>query len=237
LDVAVEVSVEDDGTGTITVTAAADAELLARDPGVVEELRLDDVRAAGWTIDGPAATETGGARVLLTKPFRTPEEATAILAELNGPAGPLHDMALAQTREFARVTTTFTGTARLDGGVAAFADQALIDLAGSPPFAAEAGADPGASIGLTIRLRAPGSVVETTGTVEAGGVTWQPSLAGGASTEIRAVTEQRDQVAERAKSWQRFARAAIWLWLGIVAVLVVGVVILLIRAGRADRSG
>jgi hypothetical protein len=180
-------------------------------------------------VDGPTATETGGATVRLTKPFRTPAEATAILAELNGPAGPLHGLVLAQTHEFARVTTTFTGTARLDGGVAAFADQELIDLAGGAPFAADAGPDPGASIGLTVRLRAPGSVIETTGEVDGSTVTWQPSLAAGASTDLRALLEERDRTAERARSWQRFTRSAIWVWLLFVAALAVGVAAVLAR--------
>jgi hypothetical protein len=172
----------------------------------------------------------------LTKPFRSPEEATAILAELNGPGGPLHGLALEQTREFARVTTTFTGTARLDGGVAAFADQALIDLAGGPPFEADAGPDPGAAIGLTVQVRAPGSVLETTGEIDGSTVTWQPNLSAGASTELRAAWEERDRTAERARSWQRFTRTAIWVWLLVVAALAVGVAVLLARRHRPSSG-
>jgi hypothetical protein len=229
LDVEVDIDVEDDGSGTVTVTASADAELLAQVPDAVDQLRVDDARAAGWAVEGPTTSEDGGAAIRLTKPFRTPEEATAILTELNGPAGPLHALVLTQSREFARVTTTFTGTARLDGGVAAFADQALIELAGGPPFEPDAGPDPGASIGLTVRLRAPGSVIETTGAVDGSTVTWQPSLAAGASTELRAVFEERDRMAERARSWQRFTSTAIWVWLLIVALIALGVTILLLR--------
>lgn len=229
LDVDVTVDVEEDGSGTIAVVATADAELLAQAPGAVEDLRFDDALAAGWTVEGPSPTDDGGATVGLTKPFRTPEEATAILAELNGPGGPLHDLVLRQDREYARVTTSLDGMVRLDGGMEAFADQALIVTAGTVPFGAAAGADPGSAIGLTIRLNAPGAVLETTGVVDGGAVGWQPSLAAGASTELRAVVEERDRAAERARTWERVTQAAIWIWLLVVAVMAVVVALLLAR--------
>jgi hypothetical protein len=232
LDVEVDVDVQEDGSGTITVVATADAELLAQAPGAVEDLRFDDALAAGWTVEGPAPTEAGGASVRLTKPFRTPEEATAILSELNGPGGPLHDLVVRQDREYALVTTRLEGTARLDGGMEAFADQGLIVTTGTVPFASSAGPDPGASIGLTVNLRAPGAVVETSGTADGGEVTWQPSLAAGASTDLRALVEARDRTAERAQTWERFTRSAIRIWLLIVAALAVVAVILFARSTR-----
>jgi len=109
LDLNVAVDLAADGTGTVRVTATADADLLARAPNAVTDLRLDDAKAAGWTVTGPTATESGGAQVVLTKAFGSPEQATAILAEINGPSGPLRGLTLSQAREFAAVTSSFTG--------------------------------------------------------------------------------------------------------------------------------
>ena len=43
LDVDVHVAMERDGSGVVTVTAVADAELVARAPGLAADLRLDVV--------------------------------------------------------------------------------------------------------------------------------------------------------------------------------------------------
>jgi anti-sigma-K factor RskA len=72
-------------------------------------------------------------------------------------------------------------------------------------------------------------VIETTGEVAGSTVTWQPSLSAGAATELQAAWEERDRTAERARSWQRWTRTAIWVWLLIVAALAVGVAVVLAR--------
>jgi hypothetical protein len=239
LDVDVAIDVDEDGAGTIAVTVSADAELAAQAPGAVADVRTDDATAAGWTVAGPTTGDDGGVTLTLTKPFRTPEEATAILAEINGPSGPLHALTLGQQRDFARVTTSLTGTTRLDGGVAAVADQALIDLTGSVPLQAAvaeglAGADPATAIGLTVRVDAPGSVVETTGTEGSGEVVWQPDLTAGTTTELQALFEQRDRTAERARTVEDASRVAIIVWLVVVALLA-GLVALLLARHRQAR--
>jgi hypothetical protein len=232
LDVAVTVDVADDGTGTVTVEATADAELLARVPGVLDDLAFDDAISTGWTVDGPTETEGGGAVLRLTKPFDDPAEATAVLAELNGPAGPLHGLTLVQDRRFAVVTTSFTGEVRLDGGVNAFADEALVAVAGGAPFADLA--DPAATadgLGVTLTLKAPGTATVVTGETTDAGIEWDPPM-DGSSTEVRAVLEQRDATAERARSIESASRVAVVVWLVAVALLAVVVVILLVLRGR-----
>ena len=159
LDLNVAVDLAADGSGTVRVTATADADLLARAPNAVTDLRLDDAKAAGWTVTGPSATESGGAQVVLTKPFGSPEQATAILAEINGPSGPLRGLTLSQAREFATVTSDLTGEVRLDGGLGAFADQALVQVAGKVPLAdqvAASGVPLDQALGLTVTVDLPG---------------------------------------------------------------------------------
>jgi hypothetical protein len=232
LDVNVTVDAEADGSGTVTVTATADAELLARAPGAAEDLRFDDARAAGWTVTGPTPTDSGGAKVVLTKPFGTPEQATAILAEINGPSGPLHDLALTQSREFARVTTGLTGQVRLDGGVGAFADEALVQVAGKVPLAdqvAASGVPLDQALGLTVTVELPGTVTATNGTAAGGSVTWSPSLTEGVASALQAEARQEDTAAQRARDVERWT---VWALIGWGALFALIVLIVLLRAWR-----
>ena len=115
VDTSVEVKVEADGSGTITVNATADADVVAQAPGLAEDLRFDDAVAAGWTLQGPSATDAGGLSVTLTHDFATVEEATSLLASVNGSGGPLHDVAVTRTVTDDEITTSLEGTLRIDG--------------------------------------------------------------------------------------------------------------------------
>jgi hypothetical protein len=236
LDVNVTVDAEADGSGTVTVTATADAELLARAPGAAEDLRFDDARDAGWTVTGPTPTDSGGAQVVLTKPFGTPEQATAILAEINGPSGPLHALALTQSREFARVTTGMTGQVRLDGGLGAFADEALVQVAGKVPLAeqvAASGVPLDQALGLTVTVEMPGTVTATNGTAAGGSVTWTPTLTEGVATPLEAAALQEDTAALRAKDVERWT---VWGLIGWGVLFALIVLIVLIRGLRRRQA-
>ena len=110
LTVGVDGSMQPDGTGTVTVVASADAELVAKAPSALADLRLDDVRQAGWTVGDPTKAPDGSMSLVLSKRFHTPAEASQILNELNGPNGPLHDLTVTLERSFADVSSSFTGT-------------------------------------------------------------------------------------------------------------------------------
>jgi len=239
LDVRVDIGAN--GAGSVTVTATADAQLLAKIPGAVADLRLDDARAAGWTVTGPAKTADGGARLVLTKAFSTPEEATQILGEINGPRGPLRGLTVAQHREFAKLTTTMNGSLRLDGGVAAFADDALAKLAGQVPFAQQVAAsgvpiDKGLSLVLT--MSAPGSITTTNGTPssEPGGaaVSWTPPLTAGRSTPVNATFVKSDAAATRARNLERWTTWGLVGW-GALFALIVAIVVIVAAVRRRRR--
>ncbi|HEY8058130.1 MAG TPA: hypothetical protein VID94_05230 [Acidimicrobiales bacterium] len=226
LDLDVGVNMAQDGSGTVTVTATADAELLAKAPTAVQDLRLDDARAAGWTVTGPTTTDTGGAQVVLTKPFGTPEQATAILAEINGPNGPLRGLTLTQGREFAKVTTDLAGEVRLDGGLAAFADDALVQVAGKVPLAdqiAASGVPLDQALGLTLTVDVPGQVTATTGTTADGAITWAPPLVEGQSTPLQLTAVQHDTAATRARDIERWTSWALVGWAVLFGVIVLAV--------------
>ena len=238
LDLNVAVDIGEDGSGTVTVTATADAELVAKVPGIVQELRFDDARAAGWTVQGPDATPEGGATVRLTKPFTSPEQANGILAEINGPSGPLRGLTLAQRREFAKVTTDVGGEVRLDGGAAAFADDALVQVAGQVPMAdqlAASGVPLEQAVSLTVTVTAPGTMTATGGSTAGGHVTWTPTLAEGQSTVLQATALEEDRTAERARTVERWTRWGLAGWAALFALIVL--VVLGVAWWRWRRPG
>src|SRR6266508_3127392 len=132
----VTVTMEDDGSGRIEVAVGLDAEALADLPdldknGIVDAadltamLRVDDLRAAGWTLSEPRADNGEVTWISVTKPFGTPTEAAAVLNEVTGPGGPLHDFQLTRKHSFGKTTYEFAGTADLSGGIEAFGDAGL----------------------------------------------------------------------------------------------------------------
>ncbi len=135
VDTTVDVKVNADGTGVITLTAVADADVVAQAPGLAEDLRFDDAVAAGWLLTPPAATDTGGLQVVLSHPFATVEEATALLKSINGNGGPLHDVAITRVVTADDITTALAGTLRVDGGIDAFADPDVLSAIGGSPYA------------------------------------------------------------------------------------------------------
>ena len=235
LDVTAVVTMKDDGSGQVTVTAVADAELLAKAPAVLGDLRLDDIRSAGWTVDGPAAAVDGGQSLTLTKPFVTPQQAALVLGELSGPGGPLAGVQFDLGRSFATVRSGLQATAGIDG-VAALGDSQLTEvLGGQAALTDRITADIGEGLHLTVVAQLPGRAVSSNGTVSADGTTvsWSPDLRGGARTDLQAAFEQRDQAALDARSRGRLARIGLVVWAGLLVVG--GGVAAFIRSRRRRR--
>lgn len=185
VDTRVDVAVQPDGTGTITLTAVADAELVQKTPGLAEDLRFDDVTAAGWTVDGPTPTADGGLKVTIAHPFATVEEATALLQSLNGPDGPLHGVVIGRTVTADDITTTLSGTLSVSNGLDAFADPDVLAAIGGSPYAADLAASnlrPADVVTFTFAADLPGTITSSTvpGTTPAGqtGSVWSVPLDG-----------------------------------------------------------
>jgi hypothetical protein len=187
IDATVAVVVQPDGSGSIVLTVVADADVVAQAPGLAEDLRFDDAVAAGWVLDGPAATEAGGLSVTLTHSFATVEEATVLLQSVNGTGGPLHDVALARTVAGDAVTTSLTGNVRVEGGMDAFADPEVLAAIGGSPYAddiAATGQRPADVVTFTVTADLPGDVpagaAPSSGTATAadGPLTWTVPLDG-----------------------------------------------------------
>ena len=165
----------ENGSGTVTVTVTADPAIVEQAPGLADDLRFDDVLQAGWTIDGPADTETGGLSVVLAHRFDTPQQATALLATLNGADGPFKAITIDRSATKNAITYTVTGSAGIDD-LGAFADEALVGLVGGQPYADEIGSRPPAdSVRISLIIDVPGSVAETTSTSRKLPLEWQRS--------------------------------------------------------------
>ncbi len=236
LDVTAMVTMNDDGSGQVTMTALADAELLAKVPAVLSDLRLDDIRAAGWTVDGPTAASDGGQSLTLTKPFVTPQQAATVLGELSGAGGPLTGVQLDLTRSFATVRSAVQATAGIDG-VAALGDTQLTEvLGGQAALSDRITGDVGEGLHVTLVAQLPGRVVSSNGTVSADGTTvsWNPDLRGGAKADLQAAFEQRDQRALDARSRSRLARIGLVAW-AVLVVLGGGVAAIVVHRRRRSR--
>lgn len=183
VDTAVDVQVQSDGTGTITVTATADAEVVQQAPGLADDLRLDDAVAAGWVLDGPTPTDSGGLTVTLTHSFLTVEEASALLRSVNGPAGPLHDLAVTRAVSDAELTTSLTGSLQFEGGLDALADADLLAVLEGTPYAdnlAARGLQPGDAFGFTFTATLPGASPQASAFGDLTPLSWTVPLDGSA---------------------------------------------------------
>ena len=180
VDATVDIAMGTDGSGTITVTAIADADVVTQAPGLAEDLRFDDAKAAGWTVTAPVATADGGLQVELTHDFANPEEATALLQSINGSGGPLHGVVLTRSLDERGTTVSLSGSLRIDG-LAAFADPDVLAAIGATPYAEQVAASsssPNQAVGVTVRATLPGKITSATGTVKDGSVSWIVPLDG-----------------------------------------------------------
>ncbi|MGD9701918.1 MAG: hypothetical protein AB7Q42_24370 [Acidimicrobiia bacterium] len=243
VDATVAVTVAEDGSGSIALTVTADADVVRDAPDLANDLRLDDLQEAGWTADGPTATDTGGLQLELSHPFASPEEATALLGQLSGDGGPLDGFRVEQHRSFARLTTELSGAVAFEDGLAALADDDVIEQIGGAPYLAtlaDREIPVGDAFGLRLVVTTPGDVVQTDGTASptTGGestLEWQVDLVGSAATEagqpVTLRTALVDDDARRARRLERFAPWALAAW----SVFMVGVVVPAVALRRRRR--
>lgn len=238
LDVSVSVEMQPDGTGDVTLLAVADAELVQQVPDLVDDLRLDDAIANGWTVEGPVDTEGGGLTITLTHEFRSAEELANVMNSI-GP--PLTQMAAARTEVEDQTTNAIDGVLVLPNGFESFADADLIQAVGGLPFAeqfAAGGMTPSEAMSFTFRVDLPGELISSeTGTeTDAGAIEWTAPL-DGTSVGLYTATVQRP--AGAASDWAgpvaTIALVALIVWV-IVAAAFITFVVVARRAKRRRRS-
>lgn len=133
VDVDVATRVEDDGSGVVEVTVTLDEEAAAQVPDLAEQLRVDDLQAAGWEVTGPEQGEGGTTVIRASKPFANADEAERVLAEVGGENGILQEIDLSRNRSIARTEHSLDGTLDLSPGLASFSDPALTELLADQP--------------------------------------------------------------------------------------------------------
>ena len=164
VQVATTLTVEEDGSGTLTQAVGFDDAALARVGDLSQQLRVDDLRQAGWTVDDPVR-EGDTTWVRAHHGFDDADEANLLLAQLSGPDGPYRDMVVTRTSNLLSTTTEVAGTVDLSAGVAMFGDPQLVEVLG-----------PDATAGLVPRIEAEEGrpaeeMVEVTFTAELPGAT------------------------------------------------------------------
>lgn len=153
-----------DGEGTVRAAVGLDADAVKAVGDLAAALRVDDLRAAGWQVDGPRQEGDGLTWVRAARPFSDVEEANLALSELSGPDGPFRNLSFERERSFLRTRTRLAGTVDLSGGLTGFADADLRDLLGdtilldAEGLKGELGADIDQAVRVQFEARLPGSV-------------------------------------------------------------------------------
>jgi len=176
--IAVGVDAKQNGSGVVRAGVGLDADALRQIPDLAQQLRVDDLKRAGWTIVGPRKEGDNRTWVRATKPFANPAGAAKAITELNGPNGPFRGFRLTRKHSFLRTKTSFSGTVDRVGS-RGLADPRLQQQLGG------AGVDPNVLeqqlnqlINKTVRLEVvvhlPGSISSNAPTNVSGGVVWGP---------------------------------------------------------------
>jgi hypothetical protein len=239
VDVAVDLVVEPDGTGQIAVTVVADQDVLDQIPTLIDDLVLDDVVAAGWSIDGPRAPDdgTGGLFLQMTHPFRSQGEATNLLQSL-GP--PFTQMELGRGTNGDVTTNQLSGRLVLSG-FDAFADADLVAAVGGQPFAeqiAASGATPADSFDVTLQALLPGVIdgEQTNVEPDANGIlTWALADDGSPTLILAQSTQQPGEGQQWARPLSIIALIALVAWVGFMTLFIGYVTIARFRRARAYK--
>jgi hypothetical protein len=178
--IAVGVDANQNGSGVVRAGVGLDNDALRQIPDLAQQLRVDDLKKAGWTIVGPRKERDGRTWVRATKPFRNPAGAQKAMTELNGPNGPFKSFRLRQSHSLFKTKTSFSGTVDLQGA-RSLADPALqqqLNAPGVDPKVLEQQLD--TAINRTFRLEVvthlPGSIDSNAPTEVDGGVVWHPKV-------------------------------------------------------------
>lgn len=164
IDVGVGLDVAEDGSGQVEVAVTLDADAASRVADLAGQLRVDDLVAAGWTVEGPRSEPGGGVVITASKPFARLDDAEGVLEEISGLDGPFRDFNLRREPSFLTTTYRFDGVVDLRDGIEGFSDEGLrqrLEGSGFGLGTAEieelTGAPVGETFNFEVRARLPGT--------------------------------------------------------------------------------
>lgn len=189
-DVTVAIRATAQGGGAVTATLSLDEAAASAVPDMAQQLRVSDLKAAGWRITGPALAPGGRTEVSAVKEFASPAHATLVIQELSGVGGPFDSLRLTRTRSLFQTRTSLTGAVDLTPGLAAFSDAIIKELLGGQAVGvepAQIAADLGKPLDDIFGFRL---TADLPGDADADGTdpVWRARL--GEKTSINAVSEQ-----------------------------------------------
>ena len=176
--IAVGVDAKQNGSGVVRAGVGLDDDALRQIPDLAQQLRVDDLKKAGWTVVGPRKESDNRTWVRATKAFANAAGAAKAMNELNGPNGPFKSFRLTTKHSFLRTKTSFSGTVDRVGAKGLADPRLQQQLGGS-------GVDPNVLeqqlnqiIDRTVRTEVvahlPGSISSNAPTDISGGVLWHP---------------------------------------------------------------
>lgn len=176
--IAVGVDAQQNGSGVVRAGVGLDDDALHQIPDLAQQLRVDDLKKAGWTIVGPRKESDNRTWVRASKAFANPAGAAKAMNELNGPKGPFKNFKLTSKHSFLRTKTSFSGTVDRVGASALADPQLQQQLAGS-------GVDTNVleqqlnqiidrSVQTEVVVHLPGKISSNAPTEISGGVLWHP---------------------------------------------------------------
>jgi len=228
LEVRVGLDVEPDGSGVVRVAGVLDEAAASRVPDLRDQLEVDDLVEAGWTITGPALEADGRTWIRASKPFAAPEDAGPVLDEISGSGGPFRDFAVRRTPSLLRDEWNVDGIVDLTAGLAGFSDDALRErLDGTnvgrsdDEIAAEAGRSLDEVITFVVAVTVPGELTSNAPAGRTDVAEWRPVFG--------------EQLALAASGTSLNTVTALWLALGLAAAVAL-VVLLAVRYRRHRRS-
>lgn len=212
--IAVGVDAQQNGSGVVRAGVGLDDDALNQIPDLAQQLRVDDLKKAGWTIVGPRKESDKRTWVRATKPFANTSGAAKAITELNGPKGPFKNFRLTSKHSLMRTKTSFTGTVDRVGANALADSKLQQQLGGSSVDPKVLEQQVNALIDRSVRtevvVHLPGSISSNAPTSVSGGVVWHP----------KAGEQARLTATSTAWNLRPIIFAAIALILAIAAVIV-----------------
>jgi hypothetical protein len=170
-ELSLDIQVLEDGSGAVTFTVFVDDDFVDQF-GSLDELVLDDVLAAGWTVE--VSSVAGGEEVQATKPFAKMADLAVVVGELDSQAdGLFQNVQLVRIEERDLVRFELSMQLDLSQLVEQLSDGQLTDRLDGRPFGFEpadldrlAGGSVEAATSVTVSVDLAGTSFETGGTLE-----------------------------------------------------------------------